>query len=101
MGVEVGLEEDTKKVSVKVPVQQNHNVVHNRKPSHGRGGRGGKKKKGGNRNRSKSHDKNSDLQQNSFSFANMAVKCLGISVVISLFVLLYFITVIMLLSFSN
>ena len=97
--VDVGLEEDTKKVSVKVPVQQNHNVVHHRKRSQKRGG--GRKKKGDNRNRSKSHDKNSDLYQNTFSLANMAVKCLGISVVISLFVILYFITVIMLLSVSN
>ena len=95
--VEVELEEPKKIPSVKVPVQQNNQLTQ-RKQQKRRGG-GGRRRKGENRN-----SKVVDSTGNTSSFStitSLAVKCCGMSIVIGLFVVLYLISVVILLSFSN
>ena len=96
--VEVELEEPKKKPSVKVPVQQTQQLTQRKQKKRGGGGR---RRKGENRNRSKSVDKIESKSNSSFSITSLAVKFCGMSVVIGLFVILYLISVVILLSFNN
>ena len=96
--VEVELEEPKKKPSVKVPAQQTQQLTQRKQKKRGGGGR---RRKGENRNRSKSVDKIESKSNSSFSITSLAVKFCGMSVVIGLFVILYLISVVILLSFNN
>ena len=91
--------EMSKKIRVRNEVQQNNKLQHIK---HSRGGKNkNRKKRGDNRNRSKSIDKNTSSDDSTFSVTSMAVKFVSLCIVGLLFLLMYVIAVIVLLSFSN
>ena len=91
--------EMSKKIRVRNEVQQNNKLQHRK---HSRGGKNkNRKKRGDNRNRSKSIDKNASSDDSTFSVTSMAVKFVSLCIVGLLFLLMYVIAVIVLLSFSN
>ena len=91
--------EMSKKIRVRNEIQQNNKLQHRK---HSRGGKNkNRKKRGDNRNRSKSIDKNATSDDSTFSVTSMAVKFVSLCIVGLLFLLMYVIAVIVLLSFSN
>ena len=96
--VNVELEDNAKKTSVDIPAQQNSKLHHRSNSAKAR------KRSGGRKKREKNHDKNkTDRITNISKIAStsMAVKCLALAIVIGLFISLYFVIVIVLLSLKT